>query len=126
MGGDLACPDDPNVLEFVQNQRPCRFTAWVGLTKKNGEWEWINGKKLKKDMTGLMEQGGDLENRTCAHILLQGGLMSRPDDGILPSGWSGQPKVQAFLCEWKKNSAPNQGNDDSETTDDNAKRKELK
>ncbi len=102
MGGILAILDTKEELEYIQNQRPCRFTAWVGITdeKNEGQWVWLNGKQIKNEMTGFLEKANSLDIRDYGHILLQGGLMSRANKGNLPKGWRGQALVQAFLCEW--------------------------
>jgi len=103
-GGYLAVFETLEEMNNVIAAREKRSTYWVGLSdsEKEGNWTWISGTALNKDMEGFLEKGKDLKNRDYGHIILQGGLMSRNISGRLPEGLKkGQRFVSGYLIEWE-------------------------
>ena len=101
-GGYLAIFETIEEMNNVIAVREKKSTYWIGLSnaENEGNWTWINGTALNKNMEGYLKKGDNLEFRNYGHILLQGGLMSRNLNGRLPKGWKGQMYVSGYLIEW--------------------------
>lgn len=101
-GGRLAVFRTAEDLGTVEAKLPNGQISWVGLTDeaREGRWMWIDGTPLSREMLGRVQDGGNLDARDYAHILLQGGLGSRANSGALPRGWRGKPEVDGFLVEF--------------------------
>jgi hypothetical protein len=88
----------------VPGKRDNFKTIWVGLTDEDmeGKWNWVNGAQLDPRMLGYIERGRDLQYRDYAHLMRQGGFLSREATGQTPRGWNASRHVEGFLIEWEQ------------------------
>jgi hypothetical protein len=111
LGGQLATFDDLSELLDIWNVIKIKFpkkTFWIGLSDENieGAWEWIDGETLdNKFLTSTssymsrLEVDGDLNKRDYAHLMQRFGILSRPDNGSIPSFYRGRETVDGFIVE---------------------------
>ena len=111
LGGQLATFDDLSELLDIWNVIKIKFpskTFWIGLSDENieGAWEWIDGETLdNKFLTSTgsymsrLQVHGDLNKRDYAHLMQRFGILSRPDDGSIPSFFRGRETVDGFIVE---------------------------
>ena len=101
-GGYLAVFETLEEMNYVIGASGKKSTYWIGLSdsQKEGDWIWINGTVLNKNMEGYLERGNDLKNRDYGHVMSQGGLLSRHISGGLPVGWKGEMCVSGYLIEF--------------------------
>jgi len=101
-GGYLAIFETLEEMNHVIAANAEKSTYWIGLNdyQKEGNWMWINGMALNKNMEGYLESGNDLKNRDYGHIMMHGGFMSRHISGGLPKGWNGEMCVSGYIIEF--------------------------
>lgn len=101
-GGYLAVFETLEEMNYVTGARVRKGTYWLGLSdsRKEGDWTWIDETALEKSWEGNLNTGHGLKNRNYAHIMVQGGLMSRHISGRLPEGWKGERCVSGYLVEF--------------------------
>ena len=111
LGGQLATFDDLSELLDIWNVIKIKFpkkTFWIGLSDENieGAWEWIDGGHANAEFLtssssywSALEIGADLVNRDYAHLTQRYGILSRPDNGLIPLGYTGRSYVDGFIVE---------------------------
>jgi eukaryotic-like serine/threonine-protein kinase len=93
MGGHLAIIETHDEKEFLAKLKSHDKAVWVGASRQDGTWKWLDGNKISQVMT-------DLPPLDYAAFAKGSGLNARQPNGLRPGGairW-----IQGYICEWDR------------------------
>ena len=93
MGGHLAIIETKEEKEFLANLKGHDEAVWVGASRQDGTWKWLDGTKMSQTIT-------DEPPLDYAAFAKGSGLNARKENGFRPGG--AIRRIQGYICEWDR------------------------